>query len=92
MEYELVVHEQSERWASVSLAQPAKRGLGKMKHPPTDRERAIAGRRAEGRTLQRVAKKLCGTGIKRLTDLDGMTIAQLVKWAQCRQALRNPTV
>lgn len=79
------------RLLSALHSQPSE-AWGEMKHRPTDRERAIAGRRAEGRTLQRVAKKLCGTGIKRLTDLDGMTIAHLVKWARCRQAFRNPTV
>jgi hypothetical protein len=92
MEYELAVLMSSRRGGLLSVlhSQPSE-AWGKMKQP-LDRERAIAGRRAEGRTLQRVAKKLCGTGIKRLTDLDGMTMAQLVKWAQGRQAPRNPTV
>ena len=31
-----------------------------MKQPPTERERAIAQRRAEGRTLQRIAKEFGG--------------------------------
>ena len=100
-----------------------------MKQPPTERERAIAQRRAEGRTLQRIAKEFGGLtpetvrgicrrveefdratamlrdnpasiealgligevspsvqhtlrskGINQLTDLEGVTMDQLLTW------------
>src|SRR4030095_8252862 len=99
-----------------------------MKHPPTERERAIAQRRAEGRTLQRIGREfgltpetvrgicrrveeydrgagmlrdnpasiealgligevkpsvehtLRSRGINQLTDLEGVTMAQLLSW------------
>ena len=41
-----------------SLDEPKARP--RMKQPPTERERAIAQRRAEGRTLQRIGKEFGG--------------------------------